>query len=58
MKGMCGNLRFRPLVEVSERLRAGAKAGDARAVERELAALREALARVTQAVRERWVPEA
>jgi HPt (histidine-containing phosphotransfer) domain-containing protein len=54
MKGMCGNLRFRELVDFSERLRARARSGDAEAARTELASLRAALEAVQAALRARW----
>ena len=55
MKGMCGNLRFRALMELSDRLRVAARAGDTAGLEPTVARLRAALASVSDAVRRRWM---
>ncbi len=53
MKGMCGNLRFRSLMELSDRLRSAARAGDTPSLEPTLLRLREALETVSRALRQR-----
>lgn len=57
MKGMCGNLRFGPMVAASERIRAAARQGDPESARRELAGLESAYEELSAALEAHWTAQ-